>query len=519
MRECNFGYLLHKRAQYQPDSTALVDHAAGEAVTYRELDCQSNRIARGLTSLGVGPGDRVGGLFRNSIAFFELFFATAKLGALIVPLNYRLETPELEFLIEDSDPTVFVYESVFDEKVSTLSETGCLDDRSLYSVDVPDGPEIATREPVRPFGALRMANESPVEIPAHDSDHPITILYTSGSTGRPKGVPLSHTNFFFSSVSYITDVGLTREDTTVTSSPIFHVGGLNIFTLPLLHVGGTVILQREFVPEETWGLMASHGVTKMFMIPTMLNSMLSVDGWEEYDLDSLELIISGGEPITTDMKMELQKIDVPLIAAYGLTETTDGTLFLRPEFVLDKGPNCNGKTFTHVEARVVDESGSEVPDGEKGELVHRGAVVATEYWNRPEQSESAWKDGWFHTGDIAKRDDDGFFHVYDRKDNMIVTGGENVYPSEVEEPLYSHDGVLEAVVFGKPSDRWGEQVTAVIVSESQELSSEDIRDFLRGRLANFKIPKEIIFTNELPKSGSGKIQRQAIVDTYTSSDA
>lgn len=513
MREANFGYIIRKKAQFHPDSTALVNQATRESRTYRALEDRSNRIARALLDRGIGQGDRIGGLFRNSVEFFEVFFAAAKLDAITSPLNHRLEPPELEYLIADSDPAMFLYEGVFDDIVATLVDRGALDDRAFIRIDTPDTPGESRIPRATSYETLLEPSGDPIEIPTHDFDNPVVILYTSGSTGRPKGVPLSHKNFFFSSVGYITDVGLTFDDTTVTSSPIFHVGGLNILTLPLLQCGGTVILQQEFEPTETWQIMADNDVTVMFTIPTMLNMMIAVDGWQDHDLDSLELMISGGEPITTDLKEALQEIDVPLVAAYGLTETTDGSLFLRPEHAMAKGPKCNGRPFTHVDAKVAGDDGSELPPGEKGELLHRGAIVADEYLNRPDATAEAWDGEWFHTGDIAEQDEDGFYYIYGRIDNMIITGGENVYPSEVEEALYSHDGVREVVVFGAPSEQWGQAVTAVVAT-AEVVSEDELDAFLEGRLATFKRPKQYYFTDELPKSGSGKVQRQAIIDTY-----
>jgi fatty-acyl-CoA synthase len=353
-----------------------------------------------------------------------------------------------------------------------------------------------------------------VEIAGQDLGDPVVILYTSGSTGRPKGVPLSHKNLFFSSVGYITDVGLTFNDTTLTSAPIFHVGGLNILTLPLLQCGGTVFLQQEFDPEETWEIMATEDVSVMFTIPTMLNMMTSVDDWQSHDLDSLRLMIAGGEPVRNGLKQSLREIGVPLVAGYGLTETTDGTLLLRPEYAMEKGPKCNGKAFSHVDAKIVDDDGNEVEVGEEGELLHRGATVADGYLNRPEETEETWANGWFHTGDIARQDEGGHYYIIGRKDEMIITGGENVYPSEVEEAIYSHDSVEEAIVFGKPNADWGEVVTAVIAT-NDDLGAEELSQFLEGRIAGFKRPKNYVFTDELPKSGSGKIQRQSIIDEHT----
>lgn len=516
MREANFGYIIRKKAEVYPESTALINQATGEECTYEEIEHRSNSIARTLSARGIDKGDRIGGLFRNSIEFFTVFFAAAKLDAVVAPLNHRLEPSELEYLIEDSDPSLFVFEGVFDEKINALDDRDTFDGRSLVRIDVRETDEDRSPTGTEPYDVLEEADSGPVEIPAHEFDDPTVVLYTSGSTGRPKGVPLSHKNLFFSSVGYITDVGLTFEDTTLTSSPVFHVGGLNILTLPLLQCGGTVILQQEFEPEETWEIMAEHDVSKMFTIPTMLNMMVSVDGWQGYDLDSLELMIGGGEPVTADLKESLQEIDVPLVAAYGLTETTDGTLFLRPEYALEKGPKCNGKPFTHANAKVVDEEGNEVPRGEEGELVHRGAIVADGYLNRPEKTEEAWRGGWFYTGDIARQDEGGHYYILGRKDNMIITGGENVYPSEVEEALYSHDDVKEVVVFGNPDEEWGEKVMAVVATETADLSGVVLDEFLDGRLAKFKQPKEYVFTDELPKSGSGKVQRQTIVDRHMS---
>jgi len=346
-------------------------------------------------------------------------------------------------------------------------------------------------------------------------EDPAVLLYTSGSTGRPKGVPVSHKNLFLSSVSYIVDTELDSNDVTVTSSPIFHVGGFNIFTLPLLHTGDTVILQQEFDPEETWQIMADYGVTKMFAIPTMLNLMIGLDSWQDHDLSSLELVVGGGEPVPSELKKAFQEIGVPCVAAYGLTETTDGSLVLRPEHAMDKSPKCNGKTFTHVDAKVVDENGTERPPGEAGELLHRGPTVADGYFGLPEKTAQTWTDGWFRTGDLAEVDEEGFYHIYGRMDNMIISGGENIYPSEVEEALYSHPQIDEVVVLGVPDDEWGKIVKAVVATSSgDEVPTNEIREFLENRLARFKHPKEYTFVEELPKSGTGKIERQAVYESY-----
>jgi fatty-acyl-CoA synthase len=507
MQQANFGYVVRKKSYYRPDRVAIVEQATRDEYTYRDLEQRSNRVARALTDRGVGAGDRVAGLFRNSIEFFDLFFAACKLGAVVAPLNYRLSPNELDYLLADVDPELFVYEGVFEETVADLS----LADSSAVRIGTPDGD---ARVEVTDWEAFYEYEADEVDV-AEGFEDPAVLLYTSGSTGRPKGVPLSHKNLFFSSVSYIVDTELDSGDVTVTSSPIFHVGGLNIFTLPLLHTGGTVILQQEFDPGETWEIMADYGVTKMFAIPTMLNSMTGLDDWQDHDLSSLELVVGGGEPVPSELKEAFREIDVPCVAAYGLTETTDGSLVLRPEHAMDKPPKCNGKTFTHVDAKVVDEDGTEQPPGEAGELLHRGPTVANGYFGLPEKTAQTWTDGWFRTGDIAEVDEEGFYHIHGRMDNMIISGGENIYPSEVEEALYSHPRIDEVVVLGIPNDEWGEIVKAVVATPSgDEIAIDEIREFLENRLARFKHPKEYTFVEELPKSGTGKIERQAVYESY-----
>ena len=519
MRQANFGYIVRKKSYYDPGKVAIVEQATREEYTYADVERRSNSVARALRDRGIGEGDRVCGLFRNSVEFFDLFFATCKLGAVVAPFNYRLSTDELGYLKGDVDPDLFVYEGVFEEKAAALAggvpavRIGDAEAESDGDAD-GDGGERVGAEDWAAFYEYD-GGEAGIEV-ADGFEDPAVLLYTSGSTGRPKGVPISHKNLFFSSVSYLVDTELDGDDVTVTSSPIFHVGGLNIFTLPLIHTGGTVVLQQEFEPEETWEILAEYDVTKLFAIPTMLNAMVGVEGWRDHDLSALELVVGGGEPVPSELKEAFDSIGVPCVAAYGLTETTDGSLVLRPEHAMAKGPKCNGKTFTHVDAKVVDEDGSECPPGEAGELLHRGPTVAEGYLGRPGETEAAFAaDGWLRTGDIAEVDADGFYHIHGRMDDMIVSGGENVYPGEVEEALYSHPEVSEVVVFGVPNEEWGQAVKAVIATtHGGELDYEALRGFLEDRLARFKHPREVEYVDELPKSGTGKIERSAVLDRH-----
>jgi fatty-acyl-CoA synthase len=517
MRQANFGYIVRKKSYYHPESVAIVEQATREEYSYGDLERRSNAVARALADRGIGEGDRVCGLFRNSVEFFDLFFATCKLGAVVAPFNYRLSTEELGYLMGDVDPDLFVYEGVFEGTAAALAgdvPAVRVGDAGTEGADGTAGEALVDAEEWGAFYEYD-GSEDGIEV-AEGFDDPAILLYTSGSTGRPKGVPISHRNLFFSSVSYLVDTELDGDDVTVTSSPVFHVGGLNIFTLPLLHTGGTVVLQQEFEPEETWEILEAYDVTKLFAIPTMLNAMTGIEGWREHDLSSLELVVGGGEPVPSELKEAFDSIGVPCVAAYGLTETTDGSLVLRPEHAMAKGPKCNGQTFTHVDAKVVDEDGDELPPGEAGELLHRGPTVAEGYLGRPEETEAAFTDdGWFLTGDIAEVDEDGFYHIHGRMDDMIISGGENVYPSEVEEALYSHPEVAEVVVFGVPDEDWGQVVKAVVATTHGEaLDYEALRGFLEDRLARFKHPREVEYVQELPKSGTGKIERSAVLDRH-----
>jgi fatty-acyl-CoA synthase len=508
MPHTSFGYILRKKAKYFAEDVAIIDSGIDESFTYQELESRSNRIARSLQNRGVEKGDRVCSITRNMVEYFDLLFATSKLGAVLTPLNHRLAPEEIEYMITDADPKLVVYESLFTEGLADLSPNDW-DFVVIGDTDDPFGD-------AEPFEGLLSADAAPMPLQARERE-PAVMLYTSGSTGRPKGVPITHRNLFFTSVNWIVDMEITKSDVTFNPGPLFHAGGLCILNISSIHVGGKLVIQREFDPEETWKILADNGVHKFFIIPTMLNMMINVDDWQErFDLDNLELAIAGGEPIPSELKQALKQIDVPLIPGFGLTETTDGTLFLRPRDTYDKGPKVMGKTFTHNDARVVDEDNNPVEPGTRGEIVHRGPQIAAGYHNRPEATAETWDDeGWMHTGDIGAVDEDGYFSVLGRVDNMILSGGENIYPGEIEEHLYSHPAVEEVVVLGVPSDEWGQAVKAVVVTKGDaDLDLEAVREYLDGRLAAFKHPKIVETAESFPKTGSGKISRVDVEDEH-----
>jgi len=509
MPHTSFGYILRKKSNYFCDDVAIVDSGVDNSFTYGELESRSNRVARSLQKRGIEKGDRVCLITRNIVQYFDFFFATSKIGAVLTPLNHRLATGEIRYLINDSDPELVVYEPAFTDRLTDINP-------EAWEFVVIGDTEHSIGE-ADTFENLLNASDEPVPLQARERE-PAVMLYTSGSTGRPKGVPITHRNLFFTSINWIVDMEITKSDVTFNPGPLFHAGGLCILNIASIHVGGTLVIQRDFDPEETWKLLAQNGVHKFFIIPTMLNMMINVEGWKErYDLDALELAIAGGEPIPSELEAALQEIDVPLVPGYGLTETTDGTLFLRPHDAGEKGPKVMGKTFTHNDARVVDENNEPVEPGERGEIVHRGPQIADGYHNRPEATKETWDDeGWMHTGDVGTVDESGYFSVLGRVDKMIISGGENIYPGDVEEHLYSHPDIKEVVVLGVPSEEWGQAVKAVIVTKGDvKLDLKAVREYLDGRLADFKHPKIVENAESFPKTGSGKVSRSEVEKKYT----
>ena len=352
---------------------------------------------------------------------------------------------------------------------------------------------------------------------AGDSEDPLLMLYTAGSTGRPKGVPLKQTNLFFNAINWIMDVGITKEDYTMTVIPLFHIGGHMLWTLPHLMVGGKILLQRRIEPEATLRLLTQEKITNVYFIPAMAKMILALPHWKDYDLSRLRFIGAGGEPGCREkVTHAFGEIGIPVLNSYGLTETSDGTT--RPcgrGIRRGKPANCIGKPLTMTDVKIVDSDGRDVGAGVEGEILHRGPSVVNEYWNRPEESSKAFRGGWLHTGDRAVRDEAGFIHFLGRKDDLIITGGENVYPAEVEEVILSHPKVADVAIIGIPDEKWGQTIKAVIAPNSgMPIETQEILNHVKARLSGFKQPRVIQFVESLPKIGSGKLDRVSIKNLY-----
>ncbi len=500
----NFAYIISKKADYYPNDAAILEAHNGKKHTYLDIHQRSNRLANALADLGMVKGDRLLCLTRNTIEYIDIFLAVARLGAIVVPINYRLSNVEILRIVEDAAPKVVVFESMFRDRAEAIRDSH----KEIKSFITYGGERPGW---AADYDSLMGKYGTSGPAIAGDPEDPLLMLFTAGSTGRPKGVPLSHQNMFFRSVDSIVDLGFTRQDYTLTVIPLFHIGGHILWTLPHLHMGAKIMLYPQFEAEITLKLIQQEKITNIFLGPTMLKMIMRVPGWENYDLNSLRFMGAGGEPVLSSFA----RWKFPVFNAYGLTETADGTTFLRPELVTTKPPNCIGKTFTSVEAKVVDGEGKEVAPGVPGELLHRGPTVVKSYWQRPADSAKAFRDGWLHTGDLVTRDAEGFLYFLGRTDDMFISGGENIFPAEVEEIIYKYPKVADVAVIGVPDEVWGQVPKAIIVpKEGTTITQDEIIAHVKQHLASFKKPRIIEFVDDLPKLGTGKLARKQIKDMY-----
>ena len=511
------GQWLTKHADISGSRTALADRSG--RVTYSELDIRTTRLARALRESGVRPGDRVALLALNSIAFLETLFATAKLGAICVPLNYRLSAGEIAYGLSDSGAMVLVHSREFTE----LAQRSLKDPSAQVNLRIEIGSADSHEEsksPVRTYEEF-LQEGSTGALNSHVSpDDVALILYTSGTTGRPKGAMLTHGALHANSVhALLMGSGLSRYDVTVTPAPLFHVGGLAVHALPLLYAGGMNFLQESFDPAKTLEAMSREGATLQFLVPAMWAALTQVPDFESYDLSALKFVVSGGAPCPLTVIKFLQAHGWMFLEGFGMTETSASTMLLDAEHAVSKLGTV-GKPLMHVDAKVVDADEREVGPGQVGELVLRGPNLFKGYWGLPEATDEAWRGGWFHTGDLAKIDADGYFTLVDRKKDMVITGGENVYPIEVEQVIHRHPAVQDVAVIGVPDDRWGEAVVAVVVpTPGERVDAQDIISFTREHLAHFKCPKRVELVEELPRTATGKLLKRDLRVTYAGSAA
>jgi fatty-acyl-CoA synthase len=498
MRNEGVGSWPARRARMTPQRIAIVHESTTR--TYAELADRVTRLAHGLRGLGVGRGDRIAYLGPNHPALGETLFATGLLGAVFVPLNTRLAVPELAYNLEDSGAETLLFAPEFAESVAAVRDT------------------VKVREYVT-VGAeyeklLAAADNSPLDETVGLGDV-CMIQYTSGTSGRPKGVMLSHGNIAWNCYNILLDVDVSSDEVSLVSAPMFHTAALNQLFLPTVLKGGTAVLMSAFDPDCAFDLIAAHRVTWMFGVPTMFLAMAQSARWPEADLSSVRNLMCGGAPVPESLIQTYQQRGLVFLQGYGLTETSPGALFVRTADSIRKAGTAGTPCF-FTDVRVVRPDGTDAPPGEVGEVVIQGPNVTSGYWQLPEATEAAFTDdGWFRSGDAAVVDDEGYVTIVDRVKDMFISGGENVYPAEIEQVLHAHPGVADCAVIGVADERWGEVGRAVVVlHEGANATGDDILGFLSGKIAKYKIPKSVVLVDALPRNATGKLLRARVRDRF-----
>jgi acyl-CoA synthetase (AMP-forming)/AMP-acid ligase II len=478
-----------------------------ETVTYGEMAGRAAALAGGLAERGVGAGDVVGLLSCNCTEFLETIFAANYLGAIAMPINWRLAAPEVRYILEHSEARALV---CGDELTGLADEATAGMENTLLRACVPaSAPGGWT-----PLVELRAPSKVPPR--AHTTGDDVhRLMYTSGTTGRPKGVMLTHANLAWKNLAHLVEFGITGADLGLACGPMYHVGALDLTTTTLVAAGATVILHRTFEAADVVDELERSRVTTVWLAPAMVNAIMALPGIEQRDLSSVRLIINGGEKMPIPLIERLQRTfpSAWFADAYGLTETVSGDTFLDRDSLVTKLGSV-GRPCLHLELDIWDEQGRSVPAGERGEVVLRGPKVFTGYWRDPEATAKAFAGGWFHTGDIGVRDEDGYLFIVDRLKDMILSGGENIAGSEVERVLYEHDAVLEAAVVGRPDERWGEVPVAFVAlrPDAAGATAEELIEHCRGQLARYKVPKDVVFVEALPRNPSGKVLKRELRD-------
>ncbi len=482
---------LKQWKQFSPNKVALIDGENGKSLTYSQAFHLANQMAFVLKEkYQIKVGDRVAVLSMNELEYIVLFFALQRLNAILVPINYRLTEREMRHIVEDCQPKLLLFQEAYQETVKNFSSSSQIFSKFIDQCESSNGA-------VPDFNA------------SQDSD--CMILYTSGTTGAPKGAVLSLKMLFWNSLNTTLRLNISQSDKAVIFLPLFHTGAWNVLTTPFMHRGAQIILTKKFNPDQVLALSETHAATLLFGVPTTMDMMARSAQFSKVSLRNIRYAIVGGEPMPVDLIHKWHDKGIAIRQGYGLTEFGPNVFSLNEEHALIKMGSIGFPNF-YCEAKLVDEKNNELGANQVGELLLKGPMAMSRYWNNPNASDDVFADGWLRTGDLARRDDDGFYYIVGRKKDMFKSGGENVYPAELEKVIRQYPGIREAAVVGIPDEKWGEVGKAFISLESQAQWNEDrLRDHCVKNLAKFKVPKYFQVLSELPKGDSGKILKRALL--------
>jgi len=504
----NVGYLLTFMTEKAPNRTAVI--YGNSRLSYAELNSRANSLGHVLLVLGVKKGDKVALLSMNSGHYPEIFFGILKAGGVFVPINFRYAPEEILYVLDNSDAKICIFEEELASKITPISRL------SRVEKFICVGSDAHETEPYD-YETLIVEQRSTEPDVYVSSDDVCEIIYTSGTTGKPKGVVLTHDNVMSTMLTAIIGRELHPEHTSLVVSPMYHVAGLNNHFGTTIALGGTAVIIRRFQPEALMETIQKERIQYFPAASTVFNMLLQAIEAKKYDTRSVIQVQSGSAVTPLEVRERLAEYfpnALGVYEAYGLTEVGDGVVFLTGKDSLQK-PGSVGKAGLFAQVRIVDENGQGTAVGGMGEIVIKGPVVTKAYYKNEEETEKAIRDGWLYTGDLGTLDDEGYLYIVGRKKDMIISGGENIYPREIEEVLWRHPKIAEAAVIGVPDKKWGESVRAVIeLIPGAEVTEDEVIEFCKQHIASYKKPKSVVFVDEIPKNPSGKVLKDEVRARY-----
>jgi fatty-acyl-CoA synthase len=501
--------IVGERSRLSPERTAIVDVGTGQRLTYREMNHRASTCARAwLYGLGLKSGDRLGFLSGNRLEFIDAYFAAGKSGIILVPLGTRLTAPELAVIAGDAGLSALVYST---EHVETVRELAAATQvgRLVALDDKASAMDLGWEEVVQSIGDGDFVPQ------VCQPEDPFSLLYTSGTTGRPKGVVIPHRMVAWNAYNTVVCWQLTEDDVSSIFTPLYHAGGLGAFLMPIMLAGGTIVLHHSFDTGEVWRTIEAESCTVVLGVPTIWRMLADAPAFATTDLSHVRCLFSGGAPLPRHLIDIYRERGVVMRQGYGLTEVGVNCFAMSDEEAWTKAGSI-GRPLMFTEAKVIDEGGQALGPDRVGELCFRGPHVSAGYWNNPQATaESRDAEGWFHTGDMARYDADGFFFIAGRAKDMFISGGVNVYPAEIENILLQHASLADAAVVGVPHEKWGEVgVAFIVLAEGETADPEELTGYLGGKVARYKIPREFRFVDQLPRTPYGKVVKGELVKRW-----